>query len=853
MSCGCDSGYGGYGNGYGICAPDIPYPIVSHESVPSLLDNLVTALYGAFYDPTTGQGYITKSISPTGTIVWNIPCDPSNTATIAGVARNQGEGLLCYLLRVFTQYNPAQTNQANYSTNLSGGVQGSIPYQNASNTTYFLAPASSAGQVLASGGPGSAPYWTSNSVAAPSATNLAGGAIGSLPYQSNAGLTAFLSAGTSGYVLTQGSGAPVWTNPATLTVSSAATATTATSATSATSATKATNLAGATANTIPYQSASATTSYLPTGTSNQVLVSGGPSAAPSWVNQSAIAAGSATTATSATSATTATTATNLAGNGTDYTLPYQHPAGTTTYLSPGAAGTVLTSGGASSVPYWSTPTTSTTTATNLAAGAAGEIPYQSGPGTTAFTTVGTVGQSLISNGSSAPTWGTPSSSTTATNLANGSAGTIPYQTGSGATSMLAAGTSGYILQSNGTSAPSWVPAPVTFKNRIINGGMDIDQRNGGWENGTYVASVVGDVFPIDRFFIRSNATAGTLHAIQFLGGNSWNSTGTGSISTPIGTPPSTSYFLGLHVSNAITPSSTQGYALIHAIEGNLTTDIVASQSSTLPLVLSFYVYSSITGTFSGCVNNLSPNYYLGNPNRSFGFNYTISTANTWQKISISIPADASGSVYNSLTSSDGVSYFTVAFDLGSGTSFSSGTVSTWVNNSGTTTLYRSNSSGLTSLVSNAGANFYISQVQLELGTVASAFEVLPRPLLVQTCQRYFETSYFTGPGNSGGKVGGASALTQELLYLTGPSGFTLGSFPVHFAVHKSYYPDTATVYSSNSGLSGYVYNYLTSSDATASILNSSPKGFIVSWSQTAQSGLKAGFNWTASAELNTSV
>lgn len=59
------------------------------------------------------------------------------------------------------------------------------------------------------------------------------------------------------------------------------------------------------------------------------------------------------------------------------------------------------------------------------------------------------------------TVGTATSATTATNLSGGSGGTIPYQTSSGTTAMLAAGTSGYLLQSNGTSAPSWTPAPAS--------------------------------------------------------------------------------------------------------------------------------------------------------------------------------------------------------------------------------------------------------------------------------------------------------------------------------------------------------------------------------------------------------
>jgi hypothetical protein len=72
----------------GACRKDIPYPSVSHESVPSLIDNLVSALYGS----------ITKTVV-NRRVVWNIPCDPNNTANINNIPRNAGEGLLCYIIR----------------------------------------------------------------------------------------------------------------------------------------------------------------------------------------------------------------------------------------------------------------------------------------------------------------------------------------------------------------------------------------------------------------------------------------------------------------------------------------------------------------------------------------------------------------------------------------------------------------------------------------------------------------------------------------------------------------------------------------------------------------------------------
>ena len=74
----------------GPCCPDTPYPQVSPESVPSLIDNLVYALYGV----------INKSVV-NGRVVWDIPCDPNNTAEIDQIPREEGEGLLCYLIRAF--------------------------------------------------------------------------------------------------------------------------------------------------------------------------------------------------------------------------------------------------------------------------------------------------------------------------------------------------------------------------------------------------------------------------------------------------------------------------------------------------------------------------------------------------------------------------------------------------------------------------------------------------------------------------------------------------------------------------------------------------------------------------------
>jgi hypothetical protein len=103
-----------------------------------------------------------------------------------------------------------------------------------------------------------------------------------------------------------------------------------------------------------------------------------------------------------------------------------------------------------------------TTSTNLAGGAAGDIVYQTGSGATGFLAAGTIGEVLTSQGTSAPYW-TPNISgnaATASNIAGGIAAEIPYQTAANTTSFISNGTSGQVLTSNGTSAPSWTTPTV---------------------------------------------------------------------------------------------------------------------------------------------------------------------------------------------------------------------------------------------------------------------------------------------------------------------------------------------------------------------------------------------------------
>jgi len=130
----------------------------------------------------------------------------------------------------------------------------------------------------------------------------------------------------------------------------------------------------------------------------------------------------------------------------------------------------------------------------------------------------------------------------------------------------------------------------------------------------------------------------------------------------------------------------------------------------------------LTGTFGGCFANSAHD-------RAYPFTYTISAANTWEQKTITVVGDTSGT-WIGATNGAGIRVY---FNLGSGATVS-GTAGAW------TTGFFVSATGATSVVGTSGATFYITGVQLELGTVATPFERRPVGLELALSQRYFETS-----------------------------------------------------------------------------------------------------------------
>jgi hypothetical protein len=242
-----------------------------------------------------------------------------------------------------------------------------------------------------------------------------------------------------------------------------------------------------------------------------------------------------------------------------------------------------------------------------------------------------------------------------------------------------------------------------FKNRIINGAMVIDQRNAGAE----VNPAVSGTYYLDRYVAQSTA------ASKFkIGQNA------GTVTPPTGFIK----YLGCTSLSAYTAGASESFNVQQRIEGLNVADLAWGTASAATVTLSFWAYSSLTGTFGGVVNNAAVS------TRSYPFTYTISASNTWEYKTITIAGDTSGTW---LTTNDlGI---LVVFSLGAGATVS-GTSGVWASAN-----YRS-ATGATSVVGTNGATFYITGVQLEKGSTATSFDYRPYGTELNLCQRYYMLS-----------------------------------------------------------------------------------------------------------------
>jgi hypothetical protein len=240
-----------------------------------------------------------------------------------------------------------------------------------------------------------------------------------------------------------------------------------------------------------------------------------------------------------------------------------------------------------------------------------------------------------------------------------------------------------------------------FKNRIINGGAVIDQRNAG---ASVTNAAAYPVYTLDRWSY--GATQASKFTVQ---------QNAGSVTPPIGFIN----YLGVTSSSAYSVTSSDYFLIEQSIEGLNAIDLGWGSANAKTITLSFQVYSSLTGTFGGSLRNSASN-------RSYPFTYTISSANTWTTISLTIAGDTTGT----WLTTNGI-FTRIEFGLGVGSTYS-GTSGAWAAGN-----YLS-ATGATSVVGTNGATFYITGVQLEVGTQATSFDFRDYGRELILCQRYYE-------------------------------------------------------------------------------------------------------------------
>jgi len=263
-----------------------------------------------------------------------------------------------------------------------------------------------------------------------------------------------------------------------------------------------------------------------------------------------------------------------------------------------------------------------------------------------------------------------------------------------------------ITAPTGASTAEFLTSSTGFKNRIINGAMVIDQRNAG-------ASVTpsSSQYLIDRW--QCVATIQSKFSYQ-----------TQTSVVPVG------------FTNAMKITTVSAYAITASdflvyqqqIEGFNVSDLGWGSVNAKAVTLSFWVQSSLTGTFSGFITN-------GTNARSYPFTYTISSANTWTQINLTIPGDTTGT-WNT-TNTSGIQ---VGFTLGAGSTYS-GTAGAWA-----TATYLG-ATGATSVVGTNGATFYITGVQIEKGSTATSFDYRPYGTELTLCYRYYYRETYTVVSN----------------------------------------------------------------------------------------------------------
>lgn len=277
---------------------------------------------------------------------------------------------------------------------------------------------------------------------------------------------------------------------------------------------------------------------------------------------------------------------------------------------------------------------------------------------------------------------------------------------------------------NDSTVQLTAPSGFGFKNRIINGAMMVDQRNNG---ASVSASGNTDTRAVDRISYTQNGV-GSTQTVQRV----------------TDAPAGFSYSMSTTTASATLTSGSYGL-LLHHIEGTYFDDLNWGTSSAAPITFSCWVKSSVVGTYTVFLRNMQAytRYYISA--------FTISSANTWQYVTITVPGDVTGTWAGATAGA-----LQLGINLGSGSGYATATTNAWTAGTQFTTGSSVNMFATT-------GTFKTTGWQLEKGTTATSFDYRPYGVEEMLCKRYYQIAQnCAGWWLSGGNCYGVVVLPVSM-------------------------------------------------------------------------------------------
>ena len=338
-----------------------------------------------------------------------------------------------------------------------------------------------------------------------------------------------------------------------------------------------------------------------------------------------------------------------------------------------------------------------------------------------------------------------------------------------------------------------------YRNIIINGDMSVAQRT------TSASSLTSSGYhALDRFRCVI-VTAGT-----------WT------ISQSTTVPSGQGFATSMKWDNTTADSSLGASDFVSVqqfIEGQNLQYLKKGTSSAESLTVSFWVRSNKTGTY---ILELKDN----DNTRAISQSYTISSADTWEKKELTFAGDTTGTLDNDSNAS-----FLVQFALAAGSDYTSGSLQTSWGAETTANRYV----GQVNLADSTSNEWYMTGLQVEVGTAASDFEFLPHDVNLRRCQRYF----IDMANQSGVSYSSTNGMTWNLQFPTTMRTAPSTAFNYSGTANRIYRLDNAATFDFTGpqifdNVDGIVFMYSAGTPASG-------------WAAAPGTGFQA--DWTADAEL----